>query len=170
MDTLSASVLRDRKPQIGIVLGSGLGALAERIEGAEALPYSDIPGFPVSTAPEHKGRFVFGTIGDKEVVLMDGRVHLYEGYTPQQVVMPIRLMRQMGIHTVLLTNASGGIRRDLHAGDLMLLTDHISSLVPSPCGVRTTLRWVYAFRICAMCMTRICSACFAKRQRHWIFR
>ena len=87
MDTLSASVLRDRKPQIGIVLGSGLGALAERIEGAEALPYSDIPGFPVSTAPEHKGRFVFGTIGDKEVVLMDGRVHLYEGYTPQQVVM-----------------------------------------------------------------------------------
>lgn len=132
MDTLSASVLRDRKPQIGIVLGSGLGALAERIEGAEALPYSDIPGFPVSTAPGHKGRFVFGTIGDKEVVLMDGRVHLYEGYTPQQVVMPIRLMRQMGIHTVLLTNASGGIRRDLHAGDLMLLTDHISSLVPSP--------------------------------------
>ena len=107
MDTLSASVLRDRKPQIGIVLGSGLGALADRIEGAEALSYSDIPGFPVSTAPGHKGRFVFGTIGGKEVVLMDGRVHLYEGYTPQQVVMPIRLMRQMGIHTVLLTNASG---------------------------------------------------------------
>ena len=94
MDTLRASVLRDRKPQIGIVLGSGLGALADRIEGAEALPYSDIPGFPVSTAPGHKGRFVFGTIGDKEVVLMDGRVHLYEGYTPQQVVMPIRLIRQ----------------------------------------------------------------------------
>lgn len=96
MDTLSASVLRDRKPQIGIVLGSGLGALADRIEGAEVLSYSDIPGFPVSTAPGHKGRFVFGTIGGKEVVLMDGRVHLYEGYTPQQVVMPIRLMRQMG--------------------------------------------------------------------------
>lgn len=170
MDTLSASVLRDRKPQIGIVLGSGLGALADRIEGAEALSYSDIPGFPVSTAPGHKGRFVFGTIGDKEVVLMDGRVHLYEGYTPQQVVMPIRLMRQMGIHTVLLTNASGGIRRDLHAGDLMLLTDHISSLVPSPLRGENDLRWVYAFRICAMCMTRICSACFAKRQRNWIFR
>ena len=128
--------------EIAIVLGSGLGALAERIEGAEALPYSDIPGFPVSTAPEHKGRFVFGTIGDKEVVLMDGRVHLYEGYTPQQVVMPIRLMRQMGIHTVLLTNASGGIRRDLHAGDLAVERVHevgvldrrdvISSLVPSP--------------------------------------
>ena len=132
MDTLSASVLRDRKPQIGIVLGSGLGALADRIEEAETLPYSDIPGFPVSTAPGHKGRFVFGTIGSKEVVLMDGRVHLYEGYTPQQVVMPIRLMRQMGVDTVILTNASGGIRRDLHAGDLMLLTDHISSLVPSP--------------------------------------
>lgn len=164
MDTLSASVLRDRKPQIGIVLGSGLGALADRIEGAEALPYSDIPGFPVSTAPGHKGRFVFGTIGDKEVVLMDGRVHLYEGYTPQQVVMPIRLMRQMGIHTVLLTNASGGIRRDLHAGT-MLLTDTISALPLLP-RVRTTLHWVYAFRICAMCMTRICSACFAKRQRH----
>ena len=79
MDTLSASVLRDRKPQIGIVLGSGLGALADRIEEAETLPYSDIPGFPVATAPGHKGRFVFGTIGDKEVVLMDGRVHLYEG-------------------------------------------------------------------------------------------
>ena len=134
MDTLSASVLRDRKPQIGIVLGSGLGAPCRQNRRGQRLYLTAIyPGFfPVSTAPGHKGRFVFGTIGGKEVVLMDGRVHLYEGYTAQQVVMPIRLMRQMGIHTVLLTNASGGIRRDLHAGDLMLLTDHISSLVPSP--------------------------------------
>lgn len=132
MNTSTASVLSNKHPQIGIVLGSGLGALADKIEVTETLSYSDIPGFPVSTAPGHKGRFVFGTVGNKEVVLMDGRVHLYEGYTPQQVIMPIRLMRQMGVHTLILTNASGGIRRDLQAGDLMLLTDHISSLVPSP--------------------------------------
>lgn len=132
MNTLAATVLSQRKPQVGIVLGSGLGALANRIENPEILYYKDIPDFPVSTAPGHKGRFVFGHIEHKEVVLMDGRVHLYEGYTPQQVVMPIRLMRQMGVETLILTNASGGIRRDLQAGDFMLLTDHISCLVPSP--------------------------------------
>lgn len=132
MNTLQSAVLTDFHPQIGIVLGSGLGALAEEIEIMDSISYHDIPGFPVSTAPSHKGRFVFGTIGEKRVVIMQGRVHLYEGYTAQEVVMPIRLMQQMGVKTLFLTNASGGINKHFHIGDFMMITDHISTFVPSP--------------------------------------
>lgn len=132
MDTLQKDVLTQFHPEIGIVLGSGLGALADEIDAQYKIPYSDIPDFPVSTAPSHKGQFVFGTIGDKKVVIMQGRVHLYEGYTPQQVVAPIRLMKKMGVKILFLTNASGGINKTFNIGDFMMITDHISTFVPSP--------------------------------------
>ena len=132
MDTLQKDVLTQFNPEIGIVLGSGLGALADEIDAQYKIPYSDIPDFPVSTAPSHKGQFVFGTIGDKKVVIMQGRVHLYEGYTPQQVVAPIRLMKKMGVKILFLTNASGGINKTFNIGDFMMITDHISTFVPSP--------------------------------------
>lgn len=121
----------DMIPDTAIVLGSGLGELADEIDTIQAISYGEIPNFPVSTAPGHKGRFVFGKIKDKNVVIMQGRVHLYEGYSPKEVVEPIRLMRKAGAKTLLLTNAAGGINQDFEIGDLMLITDHISSFVPS---------------------------------------
>lgn len=122
----------DFVPDIAIVLGSGLGPFAEEIEMECIINYNEIPHFPVSTAPGHKGRFVFGKIDGKKVVIMQGRVHLYEGYSPQQIVNPIRLMRKMGAKTLMLTNASGGINKKFNIGDFMVLTDHISTFVDSP--------------------------------------
>lgn len=122
----------DFEPEIALILGSGLGALGDEIDKTCTIDYKDIPDFPVSTAPSHNGRFVFGTIGEKKAVIMQGRVHLYEGYTPQQVANPIRLMRKMGAKVLFLTNAAGGINSDFNVGDLMVIEDHISSFVPSP--------------------------------------
>lgn len=122
----------DFVPQIAIVLGSGLGGFAERVDVQTAVDYTDIPGFPHSTVAGHAGRFLFGTLGSVPVVLMQGRVHYYEGYTMQQVVMPIRLMRLLGANILLLTNAAGGINPAFHAGDLMCITGQIASFVPSP--------------------------------------
>lgn len=122
----------DFVPDIAIVLGSGLGKLADEIETICTIDYKDIPDFPISTAPSHKGRFVFGRIENKNVVIMQGRVHLYEGYTPQQIANPIRLMRLLGAKILLLTNASGGICSDFRVGDFMVIRDHISSFVASP--------------------------------------
>lgn len=124
--------LTDFVPEIAIVLGSGLGELADKIEIEATVNYNDITDMPISTSPSHKGQFVFGYIGDKKVVLMQGRVHLYEGYTAQQVVMPIRLMHMLGAKTLVLTNAAGGINKDFNVGDFMLINDHISMFVPSP--------------------------------------
>ncbi len=124
--------LTDFVPEIGIVLGSGLGALADKTEIVCKIGYEEIEGMPVSTAPSHEGCFIFGWLGGKRVVMMKGRLHLYEGYTPQQVVMPIRLMKALGASTVILTNAAGGINRSFQVGDLMLIKDHISCFVPSP--------------------------------------
>ena len=121
----------DFKPQIGIVLGSGLGAIAENIESVYSVPFDCLQGMPMSTVEGHSGRFVFGYINRVPVVVMQGRVHYYEGYTPQEAVLPIRLMIRMGVKALVLTNASGGIRDDLDTGDIMMITDHIS-LVPSP--------------------------------------
>ncbi|MBR3149869.1 MAG: purine-nucleoside phosphorylase [Eubacterium sp.] len=120
------------KPEIAIILGTGLGKFAENIDVIYELKYSDINGMPVSTAPSHEGRFVFGTIEGKNVVAMQGRVHLYEGYTPQQVVMPIRIMRALGAEKLIVTNAAGGINKNLNVGDFMMISDQISSFVPSP--------------------------------------
>ena len=119
-------------PKVALVLGSGLGDYAEEIRVEAELDYHEIDGFPVSTVPGHAGKFIFGWIGSVPVVCMKGRVHFYEGYPVSDVVLPIRLMKRMGAELLFLTNASGGINPSFSAGDLMLLTDHISSLVPSP--------------------------------------
>ncbi|MCM1115124.1 MAG: purine-nucleoside phosphorylase [Clostridium sp.] len=121
----------DFTPEIALVLGSGLGDIADEMEQELVIPYEDIPDFPVSTAPGHKGRFIFGTLNGKKVAAMQGRVHLYEGYSPTEIVKPIRLLKQLGAKTLFLTNAAGGINSSFHVGDFMVLKDHISSFVPS---------------------------------------
>ena len=122
----------DFVPEVALVLGSGLGDYADQMKIEATLDYQDIEGFPVSTAPGHVGRFVFGYVGDVPMVAMQGRVHYYEGYDMTDVVLPIRLMKLMGAKVLFLTNASGGIRQGFHAGDLMLITGQISSFIPSP--------------------------------------
>ncbi|MCI9145552.1 MAG: purine-nucleoside phosphorylase [Eubacterium sp.] len=119
-------------PDIALVLGSGLGELADETEINTVINYSELPDFPVSTAPTHKGCFIFGNMENKKVAVMQGRVHLYEGYSPADVVKPIRLLRLLGAKTLFLTNAAGGINRSFCVGDLMIIRDHISSFVPSP--------------------------------------
>lgn len=119
-------------PKVAIVLGSGLGDYADTIRVAAQIPYSDIEGFPVSTVPGHDGRFIFGYVDDVPVVCMKGRVHYYEGYSISDVVLPIRLMKLLGAEILFLTNASGGVNTSFHAGDLMLITDHISCFAPNP--------------------------------------
>lgn len=120
------------KPEVAIILGSGLGALADEIDVKEVLNYNEIEGFPTSTVPGHKGRFVFGCMDGVPVVIMQGRVHFYEGYPMSDVVLPTRLMKLMGAKVLFLTNASGGVNFDFNAGDFMLINDQISSFVPSP--------------------------------------
>ena len=122
----------DFKPDVAIVLGSGLGNFARTVDVRAELPYSEIEGFPVSTVPGHAGKFIFGYIGEVAVVLMQGRVHYYEGYPITDVVLPARLMKMMGAKVLFLTNAAGGVNSDFSAGELMLIKDHISSFVPSP--------------------------------------
>lgn len=122
----------DFQPKVGLILGSGLGNYAEKITKVCEISYNDIPGFPVSTVQGHSGRFVFGYIGEVPVVLMKGRVHYYEGYTMEQVVMPTRLMKMLGAEILFLTNAAGGINRGFKVGDFMMIKDHISCFVPSP--------------------------------------
>lgn len=122
----------DFKPKVALILGSGLGDFADTIDIAASLPYNEIEGFPTSTVEGHKGRFVFGHVGKVPVVVMQGRVHFYEGYPMDDVVLPTRLMAQLGAEILFLTNASGGVNLDFSAGDLMLIEDQISCFVPSP--------------------------------------
>lgn len=122
----------DFKPEIALVLGSGLGDYAESIQIAATLDYQEIEGFPVSTVPGHKGRFIFGYVKGVPVVCMQGRVHYYEGYPMTDVVLPTRLMKLMGAKVLFLTNAAGGINYDFSAGDFMMIIDHIMNFVPSP--------------------------------------
>lgn len=122
----------DFRPQVGIVLGSGLGGYADNMEISCEIPYREIPGFPVSTVQGHDGKFLFGYVKNTPVILMKGRVHYYEGYPMEDVVLPVRLMGLLGADTVILTNAAGGINRTFQAGDMMLITDHISIAVPNP--------------------------------------
>lgn len=119
-------------PEIAIVLGSGLGNYAEKMEIATEISYTEIEGFPVSTVAGHDGKFLFGYIGQKAVVMMKGRVHYYEGYEMEDVVLPIRLMKMLGAKILILTNAAGGIDSSYIPGDLMLIEDQITSFVPSP--------------------------------------
>lgn len=120
------------QPKIALVLGSGLGNYADSIQIENILNYRDIDGFPISTVAGHKGRFVFGYINDVPVVIMQGRVHFYEGYPMSDVVLPIRLMKMMGAEVLFLTNAAGGINYEFNPGDFMLIKDQIASFVPSP--------------------------------------
>ena len=126
-----AQRLEGRQPLVGIVLGSGLGKLADEIQDPLVIPYSELPGFPVSTAIGHKGNFIVGTLGGKCVIAMQGRIHYYEGYRMDQVVLPIRVMVRIGIRCLFVSNAAGGTNLDFHVGDLMVIRDHIN-LIPNP--------------------------------------
>ncbi len=131
----AAEYLTDRlegfRPTVGIVLGSGLGKLADRIEDAVVIPYKDVPEFPVSTAIGHKGNFIAGRLGGKDVIAMQGRLHYYEGYPMDLVTLPIRVMIRAGIRYLFVSNAAGGVNYDFHIGDLMIIRDHIN-LLPNP--------------------------------------
>ena len=124
--------ITDFQPKVALVLGSGLGDLAEQIEITATIAYSEITDFPQSTVAGHKGRFVFGYIDKTPLVIMQGRVHYYEGYSMEDVVLPVRLMHAMGAEILFLTNAAGGLGNGFSCGDLMLITDHISCFVPNP--------------------------------------
>ncbi len=119
-------------PEIAIVLGSGLGDFASNINAEGTIDYNTLPGFPQSTVDGHTGRFIYGTLKGKKVIAMQGRVHYYEGYAMETVVLPIRLMHLLGAKTLILTNAAGGVNLAFSPGDLMLITDHIANFVPSP--------------------------------------
>lgn len=131
----AAAFVRQRtkvKPQIGMILGSGLGALAREIDADAAIPYAEIPNFPRSTVEGHSGQLVLGRLEGKPVVAMQGRVHFYEGYTLQQVVFPVRVMRALGAGVLLVSNAAGGINRQWYRGDLMIIADHINFFGSNP--------------------------------------
>ena len=119
-------------PRVAIVLGSGLGGLVDSLIIEKEIPYSQIPNFPVSTVKGHKGALIFGTLNNVEVVVQSGRFHYYEGYDITDVVLPTRVMKMLGAEILFLTNASGGINYNFEAGDLMLMTDHISMFAPNP--------------------------------------
>jgi len=121
-----------KSPSVGIVLGSGLGNFIDAIVIEAEVPYADIPNFPVSTVEGHKGKLVFGRLGDKTVVAMAGRFHFYEGYSAQEVVFPIRVMRLLGVETLLLSNAAGAVNTTYRVGDIMIIRDHISLFTPNP--------------------------------------
>lgn len=118
--------------EFGVVLGTGLHALVNRVGVVETIPYSDIPHFPVSTVEFHQGNLVYGNLAGKKVLLMQGRFHLYEGYTMQQVIFPVRVMKLLGVKYLLLTNAAGGINLDYKKGDLVLIDDHINLQTGNP--------------------------------------
>ena len=120
------------RPHIGVVLGTGLGGLAEKIKSAAVIPYKYIPNFPISTVESHEGRLIFGSLGDKVVVAMQGRFHLYEGYKPREITFPVRVMAAMGVKTLLISNAAGGLDLSYQAGDLMLISDHINLTGQNP--------------------------------------
>jgi purine-nucleoside phosphorylase len=120
------------KPEIGIILGTGLGGLAKEISLETSLSYKDIPNFPVSTVETHEGKLLLGELGNKSVIAMQGRFHYYEGYSMKQITLPVRVMKKLGIHSLLISNASGGMNPLFKRGDLMLIEDHINLLGDNP--------------------------------------
>ena len=132
----AAAAIRDklagREPAVGLILGSGLGDLADQVEDAVSIAYEEIPHFPVSTVAGHAGRFVAGTLEGKPVIVMQGRFHYYEGYAMRKVVFPVYVLRELGIRSLVITNAAGGMNRAFQAGDLMLITDHINMTGDNP--------------------------------------
>ena len=129
-DAIQAKI--PHQPKVALTLGSGLGGFAYDLEDKIIVPYREINAFPVSTVSGHRGQFVFGYMEDVPVIAMQGRIHFYEGYSMEDVVLPIRIMRRMGADILFLTNAAGGLNTDFNAGDLMMITDQIASFVPSP--------------------------------------
>lgn len=149
----------DFQPEVALILGSGLGDYADGIQVVQTIDYSEIEGFPMSTVPGHKGRFVFGYVKTVPVVIMQGRVHYYEGYPMQDVVLPTRLMGMLGAKKLILTNAAGGVNFDFQPGDFMMITDHITTAIPSPLigenleelGPRfPDMSQVYSLRMCGI--------------------
>ncbi|MGM1020622.1 MAG: purine-nucleoside phosphorylase [Bacillota bacterium] len=120
------------RPEIGLILGSGLGILADLIQDGISIPYQDIPHFPVSTVEGHEGELLLGTIEGRAVVMMKGRFHMYEGYGPQLTAFPVRVMKQLGIQSLLVTNAAGGVNTSYEAGDLMVISDHLNLTGQNP--------------------------------------
>jgi purine-nucleoside phosphorylase len=119
-------------PQVGIVLGSGLGNFSNEIEIEKEISYNDIPHFPVSTVEGHKGKLIFGNLSGKKIVCMAGRFHFYEGYDTEQIIFPVRIMKMLGIKALFLSNAAGGVNPDFKVGDLMVITDHVSFFTRNP--------------------------------------
>lgn len=119
-------------PETAIILGTGLGRLAESIDKSLCIPYREIPNFPVSTVEGHSGQLIFGRLGDKDIMAMEGRFHYYEGYSMKEVTFPIRVMYELGIKTLFVSNAAGGTNRDFQIGDLMIITDHINFMPENP--------------------------------------
>lgn len=120
------------KPRIGIILGTGLGSLADEVALSQSISYSQIPNFPISTTESHRGRLLIGTLAGKEVIVMSGRFHYYEGYSMQQVTFPVRVMKYLGVETLIVSNASGGLNPALKVSDLMIINDHINLLPEHP--------------------------------------
>lgn len=120
------------KPTVGIILGTGLGELVKEIKGKKSIPYGDLPNFPVSTVESHESQLVFGRIGQKNVLAMQGRFHFYEGYSMKEVTFPVRVMKALGVKTLIVSNAAGGMNPDFKAGDLMVITDHINLMGDNP--------------------------------------
>ncbi len=119
-------------PEIGIILGTGLGGLVNEIEVAYSIPYTDIPNFPVSTVESHSGRLIFGNLGNKKIVAMQGRFHYYEGYSMEQITFPVRVMKMLGIKKIFISNASGGVNPDFEVGEIMIVNDHINLFPEHP--------------------------------------
>ncbi len=120
------------RPEVGIILGTGLGGLVKEISAEYVLPYEEIPNFPVSTVEGHSGKLIFGELGGKKVMAMQGRFHFYEGYNMQQITFPVRVMKALGIHTVCVSNASGGMNPDFEIGEIMIINDHINLFPTNP--------------------------------------
>jgi len=130
----SVAFIREKtnfNPEVGIILGTGLGGLVREINIEHSLNYQDIPNFPVSTVEGHQGRLILGTLAGKKVIAMQGRFHYYEGYTMQEVTFPVRVMKFLGIKQLIVSNASGGVNPNFEIGDIMIITDHIN-LMPNP--------------------------------------
>ncbi|MCM1319661.1 MAG: purine-nucleoside phosphorylase [Muribaculaceae bacterium] len=122
----------EKMPKIGIILGTGLGQLVDHIKVVAEIPYKDIPEMPVSTVEGHSGKLIFGYLGEKYVMAMQGRFHYYEGYDMKQVTFPVRVMRRLGVDTLFVSNASGGMNKDFRVGDIMIITDHINLFPENP--------------------------------------
>lgn len=155
----TASWLRERmttSPKTAIILGTGLGQLASEITDSYSFPYSEIPNFPVSTVEGHAGKLIFGKLGGKDIMAMEGRFHFYEGYSMKEVTFPERVMYELGIETLFVSNASGGMNPAFHVGDLMIIDDHINFFQSIHCRVRTSLPDL-ASLTCMKRMTRDCA-------------